>query len=170
MYIVALCVKKEKMFIMRVFLFHVFTLTFVRSRVLLSLLFILWWKLPQKRLENAPPTFFLDTPLSEAVWPKSWAQYLKITLNALKNIPDIIPSVHRVLPWGPFLPLLDEKKLPKTGSEPRFTAKHTTTELWCQAYNKENCVYLATWHRLCTMPRAWSCAHVNSHALTRRMP
>ena len=78
------------------------------------------------------------TPLSEVVWAKSWAQYLKITLNALKNIPDIIPSVHRVLPWGPFLPLLDEKKLPKTGSEPRtpgFTAKHTTTDLWSQAYD-----------------------------------
>ena len=82
--------------------------------------------------------YLLNTPLSEAVWPKRWAQYLKITLNALKNIPDIIPSVHRVLPRGPFLPLLDEKKLPKTGSEPRtpgFTAKHTTTDLWSQAYN-----------------------------------
>ena len=39
---------------------------------------------------------------------------------------------------GPFLPLLDENNLPKTGSElrtPGFTAKHTTTELWSQGYN-----------------------------------
>ena len=73
----------------------------------------------------------------QAVWPKIWAQYLKISLNVLKNIHDIIPSVHRVLPRGPFLPLLDEIFLPKTGSKtrtPGFTDKHTTTDLWSQAY------------------------------------
>ena len=35
------------------------------------------------------------------------------------NIPDVFPSVHRALPRGPFLPLIDEKNLPKTGSESR---------------------------------------------------
>ena len=75
------------------------------------------------------------------------SKYTLLTLNASKNIPDIIPSVHRVLPWDTFLPLLDEKNLLKTGSNPRtpgFIAKHPTTAL---SYGVkliiyiENCVF-----------------------------
>ena len=70
--------------------------------------------------------------------------------KCIKNIPNIIPRVHRVHPWGPFLPLLDEKKLPKTGSKPKtpgFTAKHTTSDLWSQAYNMYRKLYVLHYNK-----------------------
>ena len=87
----------------------------------------------------------------QAVWPKIWAQYLKISLNVLKNIHDIIPSVHRVLPRGPFLPLLDQIFCPKQDPNPGSLDSQPSTLPLIYGVKLimciENCVlYLATWH------------------------